>query len=42
MPVEQGRQLFDELKGQPLELPPEVPKAPVKRKLRIPATKQDA
>ena len=38
MSVEQGRQLFDELKsGEPPKLPVEVPVVRVRRKLRIPA-----
>jgi hypothetical protein len=39
MPVEQGRQNFDQLKGTPQEMPPEVPVVKVRRKLRIPAGK---
>lgn len=38
MPIEQGRQLFDELKsGEPPKLPVEIPIVKVRRKLRIPA-----
>jgi hypothetical protein len=43
LPVEQARQSFEALKsGEPPTLPPELPKLAVRRKLRIPATKQDA
>lgn len=42
LPIEQARQSFEALKEESPTLPPEVPKLVVRRKLRIPATKQDA
>ena len=37
MPIEQGRQRFEELKQAPPVLPAEMPAVKVRRKLRIPA-----